>query len=70
MGDTEIMIKRFATGWIIGGILFVIISCVKQKELIVAVFRHNMWNWINAVMPLAIIVFGICFAIKCAFGSR
>lgn len=65
-----LMVKYFVMGWIVGGISLVVISCVRHRELVAMVFKQNTWAWINAVMPLLIIIFGICFAVKCAFGGR
>ena len=48
------VIKRF----LLGGLL-VIASCVKYREFIVTVFLNNTWAWINALMPVVIILVGI-----------
>lgn len=52
------VIKRFLIGWMVAGLLLVVVSCVKYKEFIVTVFTNNTWAWINAMMPVAIIIFG------------
>ena len=61
------VIKRFLIGWVIAGILLVVISCVKYKEFIVTAFTNNTMAWINAVMPLVIMVFAIVYLIKSLF---
>lgn len=61
------VIKRFLIGWAIAGILLVVISCVKYKEFIVTAFTNNTMAWINAVMPLVIMVFAIVYLIKSLF---
>ena len=65
-----LMVKYFVMGWIVGGISLVVISCVRHRELVALVFKQNTWAWINAVMPLLIIIFGIWLVIKSAFGGR
>lgn len=61
------VIKRFLIGWAIAGIALIVFSCVKYKEFIVTAFENNTWAWINAVMPIAIMVFAIGYIIKCLF---
>ena len=62
-----IVIKRFLIGWAIAGALLVVVSCVKYKEFIVTAFANNTWAWINAVMPIVIMVFAIGYIIKSLF---
>lgn len=61
------VIKRFIFGWLLTGVLLVIVSCVKYKEFIIAAFTNNMWAWGNAVMPIIIIILGIGYMIKSLF---
>lgn len=61
------VIKRFLTVWIIAGALLVVVSCVKYKEFIVTAFANNTWAWINAVMPIVIMVFAISYIIRSLF---
>ena len=61
------VIKRFLIGWAIAGALLVVVSCVKYKEFIVTAFANNTWAWINAVMPLVIMVFAIGYIIRSLF---
>lgn len=61
------VIKRFIFGWLLTGVLLVIVSCVKYKELIITAFTNNMWAWLNAVMPIIIIILGIGYMIKSLF---
>ena len=42
------IIKRFIFGWLLTGVLLVIVSCVKYKEFIITAFTNNMWAWVNA----------------------
>ena len=58
------VIKRFLFGWIAAGGLLVIASCVKYREFIVTVFLNNTWAWINALMPVVIILVGIRYMIR------
>lgn len=62
-----IVIKRFLIGWAIAGALLVVVSCVRYKEFIMTAFANNTWAWINAVMPIVIIVFVIGYIIRCLF---
>ena len=61
------VIKRFLIGWSIAGALLVLVSCVKYKEFIVTAFANNTWAWINAVMPIVIMVFAIGYIIRSLF---
>ena len=61
------IIKRFIFGWLLTGVLLVIVSCVKYKEFIITAFTNNMWAWVNAVMPIIIIILGIGYMIKSLF---
>ena len=61
------VIKRFLIGWIITGAVLVVVSCVRYKEFIVTVFANNTWAWINAVMPILIMVFAISYIIRSLF---
>ena len=61
------VIKRFIFGWLLTGVLLVIVSCVKYKEFIITAFTNNMWAWVNAVMPIIIIILGIGYMIKSMF---
>lgn len=61
------VIKRFLIGWSIAGALLVVVSCVKYKEFIVTAFANNTWAWINAVMPIVIMVFAIRYIIRSLF---
>lgn len=61
------IIKRFIFGWLLTGVLLVIVSCVKYKEFIIKAFTNNMWAWVNAVMPIIIIILGIGYMIKSLF---
>lgn len=62
-----IVIKRFLIGWTITGVLLVVISCVKYKEFIVTAFSNNTLAWINAAMPIVIMVFAIGYIIRSLF---
>ena len=61
------IIKRFIFGWLLTGVLLVIVSCVKYKEFIITAFIYNMLAWVNAVMPIIIIILGIGYMIKSLF---
>lgn len=62
-----IVIKRFLIGWAIAGVLLVVVSCIKYKEFIVMAFANNTWAWINAVIPIVIMVFAIGYIIRYLF---
>ena len=61
------VIKRFLIGWVIAGVLLVVVSCVKYKEFIVTAFANNTWAWISAIMPIVITVFAIGYMIRSLF---
>lgn len=61
------MIKRFILGWLMAGILLVIVSCVKYREFIITAFANNTWAWVNAMMPILIMVIGIWYMFKSFF---
>lgn len=58
------VIKRFLTGWAIAGVLLVLVSCIKYKEFIATFFSNNTWAWINAIMPIVIIVCAVGYILK------
>ena len=60
-------IKRFLIGWIIAGVLLVVVSCIKYKEYIITAFANNTWAWIDAIMPVVIMVFAIGYVIRSLF---
>lgn len=64
---TWTVIKRFLIGWIVAGVLLVVFSCVKYKEFIVTAFVNNTWAWINAVMPIVIMIVAIGYIIRSLF---
>ena len=47
--------------------VLVVVSCVRYKEFIVTAFANNTWAWINAVMPILIMVFAISYIIRSLF---
>lgn len=61
------VIKRFLSGWVISGALLVVVSCVRYKKFIVTAFTNNTWAWINAVVPIVIVVFAISYIIRSLF---
>ena len=61
------IIKRFLIGWIIAGVLLVVVSCIKYKEYIITAFANNTWAWIDAIMPVVIMVFAIGSVIRSLF---
>ena len=58
------VVKRFLVGWIIVGLILVFVSCIRYKEFILTVFTNNAWAFVNAVMPVVIIVAVIVYMIK------
>jgi len=61
------VIRRFLMGWVIAGALLVVVSCVKYKEFIVTAFANNAWAWINAVMPIVIMVSAVGYIVRSLF---
>ena len=61
------IINRFLIGWIIAGVLLVVVSCIKYKEYIITAFANNTWAWIDAIMPVVIMVFAIGYVIRSLF---
>ena len=61
------LIRRFMLGWIFGGCFLIVVSCVKYKDYIITTLTNNTWTWINAIMPIFIIIFGIGYVLKSAF---
>lgn len=58
------VLKRFLIGWLAAGFLLVVFSCIKYRKFIITAFSNNTWAWINAVMPIVIMIFGIGYLIK------
>lgn len=58
---------RFLLGWILAGIALVVISCIKYKDFIITAFTNNAWAWVNALMPIVIMVIALGYIIKSAF---
>lgn len=58
------VIKRFLIGWGIALMVLVIFSCVKYWDFITTAFSNNIWAWINAMMPAAIILGAFIHIIK------
>lgn len=61
------IVKCFLIGWIIAGVLLVVVSCIKYKEYIITAFANNTWAWIDAIMPVVIMVFAIGYVIRSLF---
>lgn len=61
------VIKRFILGWLVAGLILVIVSCIKYKEFIVTAFTNNTWACVNAAMPIIIMLLGVGYMIKAAF---
>lgn len=57
MNDLTIwtVIKRFAMGWAVTGVLLVVVSCVKYSDYIATAFSNMTMAWISAVVPTVII---------------
>ena len=61
------VVKRFLVGWAAAAVALVIASCVKYREFIATAFAENVWAWVNAFMPLLIMVIGLGYLIKSIF---
>lgn len=61
------VIKRFIAGWVVGLGILAVYSCVKYRKYIGAVFTDSVLNWINAVIPIIIVLFAIIYMIKSIF---
>ena len=58
------VIKRFIAGWVVGLGILAVYSCVKYRKYIGAVFTDSVLSWINAVIPIIIVLFAIIYMIK------
>ena len=61
------VIKRFIAGWVVGLGILAVYSCVKYRKYIGAVFTDSVLSWINAVIPIIIVLFAIIYMIKLIF---
>lgn len=61
------VIKRFIAGWVVGLGILAVYSCVKYRKYIGAIFTDSVLSWINAVIPVVIVVFAIIYMIKSIF---
>lgn len=61
------IVKRFMVGWGIGLGILTVYSCIKYREFIVTAFINNTWAWINAVIPVVIIIFAIGYLLRSLF---
>ncbi len=61
------VIKRFIAGWVVGLGILAVYSCVKYRKYIGAVFTDSVLSWINAVIPIIIVLFAIIYMIKSIF---
>lgn len=61
------VIKRFIAGWVVGLGILAVYSCVKYRKYIGAVFTDSVLSWINAVIPVIIVLFAIIYMIKSIF---
>lgn len=61
------VIKRFIAGWVAGLGILAVYSCVKYRKYIGAVFTDSVLSWINAVIPIIIVLFAIIYMIKSIF---
>lgn len=58
------VIKRFIVGWVVGLVILAVYSCIKYRKYIGEVFTDSVLSWINAVIPIIIVVFAIIYMIK------
>lgn len=61
------VIKRFIAGWVVGLGILAVYSCVKYRKYIGVVFTDSVLSWINAVIPIIIVLFEIIYMIKSIF---
>lgn len=61
------VIKRFIVGWGVGLGILAVYSCIKYRKYIGAVFTDSVLSWINAVIPIIIVVFVVIYMIKSVF---
>ncbi|MCR5835608.1 MAG: hypothetical protein K6G88_03790 [Lachnospiraceae bacterium] len=64
------IIKRFLIGWAIVGGIITVISCIKYKEYIITALTNNITAWIIAILPCAIVLYGIVSIIKTPWGRN
>lgn len=61
------VIKRFIVGWGVGLGILAVYSCIKYRKYIGAVFTDSVLSWINAVIPIFVVVFAVIYMIKSVF---
>lgn len=61
------IVKKFLLGWGITFLVLVIFSCVKYREFISTALGNNMLSLLNAVMPLAIMIFVLFYLLRSIF---
>lgn len=61
------VIKSFLIGWAVAGGILTVVSCIRHKEFIFAVFSNSIMAWVNAALPILIIGFGFIYLIKSFF---
>lgn len=61
------VIKRFIARWGVGLGILAVYSCIKYRKYIGAVFTDSVLSWINAVIPIIIVVFAVIYMIKSVF---
>jgi len=61
------VIKRFLVGWAVAAVVLFIAACIKYREFIAAALTENVWAWVNAFMPVLIIIFGLGYLLKSLF---
>lgn len=62
--NTWEIVKRFIIGWGIGLLGLIFYSCVRHWDFITASFASQTWAWINATMPLVILIVAIASIIR------
>ncbi len=61
------IIKRFLIGWAVTFGVLTVISCVKYREFIASVLHEGVWAWINAVLPLVLIIYVLFSLVRSVF---
>lgn len=61
------VVKRFLIWWLLGFLVLVFVSCIRHKAFIAAAFSQGAWAWINALMPIIMIVLAIIYMVRLAF---
>lgn len=61
------VIKRFLAVWLLVSVVLIAASLVLHWDFIMASLAFNLWTLFNAVMPMAIMIFGLFYLLRLIF---